>query len=207
MRSRSKVPLIEPDVQLRSVVGWETLYSVSADGRVWSMPREVIDELGRPRHIRGRWLKLQIDGKGYLMVGLHRNAATRLARVHRLVAEVWLPRPRPDQDQVNHKDRDRTNAAATNLEWCTGGENQLHGWIGREPTATHRAAAARVGASRRHLSEQQAAMVRARVAAGESKATLAREFRISESVIRAIGKGTRYMRTPQVQAKHQQRAA
>lgn len=127
------------------------------------------------------------------MVALRRNGERKLVRVHRVVAAAWLPPPGPDQDQVNHKDRDRTNAAATNLEWCTGAENQLHGWIGREATSAHRASAARTGSSRRRLSDEQAAAVRARIAAGETKAAIAREFRVSDWTIRSIGSGRRYV--------------
>lgn len=192
MRSRSKVPITHPDVPVRPIAGWEQFYAVSTDGRIWSMPRVVVDKLGRPRQIRGRWLQPVLDGKGYLMVPLCRVGNRVLARVHRLVAEAWLPAPGPGQVQVNHKDRDKANAASTNLEWCTGHENNLHGWVGREASPAHRAAAVRRGLSSRKLSDEQAMSIRVRIAAGEVKAALAREHRVSEWTIRSIGKGVRY---------------
>lgn len=200
MQSRSKVPIVQPGAPLRPVAGWEGLYSVAADGRIWSDPRIVVDRLGRPRQIRGRWIKALLDGKGYLMVGLHRSGKTHLARVHRLVAAAWLPAPGLGQDQVNHKDRDRTNAAVANLEWCTGSENQSHGWIGREASPAHRAAAARNAASKRKLSDAQASSVRARIATGEKKVALAREFDVSDWTIRSIGRGIRYINPMQKDA-------
>jgi len=200
MRSRSKVPIIQPDVPVRPIAGWEGLYAVAADGRIWSMPRVVVDALGRPRQIRGGWLKPALDGKGYSMISLRRDGEKRLALVHRLVAMAWLPPSGPGQDQVNHKDRDRTNAAVTNLELCTGTENQLHGWMGREASTAHRAAAAQAGLSRRKLSDEQARSIRARIAAGEVKAALAREYRVSDWTIRAIGLGLRYSKPIQLEA-------
>ena len=44
---------------------------------------------------------------------------------HRGVAEVWLE-PRPGAPFVNHKDGNKHNNAASNLEWCTPAENTRH---------------------------------------------------------------------------------
>lgn len=44
--------------------------------------------------------------------------------VHRLVAELFVPNPRPGiYDCVNHKDFNRLNNRAENLEWCTQAMN------------------------------------------------------------------------------------
>ena len=57
--------------------------------------------------------KVQIDGKDH--------------RVHRLVASTFLDPPTdPASCSVNHKDGDKTNAAADNLEWVTTRQNALH---------------------------------------------------------------------------------
>jgi hypothetical protein len=192
MHSRSNVPM--PDVPLRPIAGWEGLYAVAADGRVWSIPRTVIDVLGRARHVHGGWMSPSRDSKGYAMVSLRREGSRKIARVHRLVAGAWLPPAGPGQDQVNHKDHNRMNPAVTNLEWCTGTENQLHGWIGRQASPAHRAAAARCGSSRRLLNDAQVTAIRERIFSGETKASLAREYSASEWTIRSIGNGTRYIK-------------
>ena len=97
----------------RPVPGYEGLYIISDKGQVKSLDRP-----GRP----GRVLRPQGNSLGYCRVTLSRNNVKRRLFVHRLVAEVFLPR-RPGCDVVNHLDFDVTNNAASNLEWTTQKEN------------------------------------------------------------------------------------
>ena len=65
-----------------------------------------------------RLLKPQKCHKGYLYVEIGRKKY----KVHRLVAEYFIPNPK-NLPQVNHIDCDKTNNNVNNLEWVTNRQN------------------------------------------------------------------------------------
>ena len=73
-----------------------------------------------------RILKLTKDKDGYLIVNLYKNNKSKTFKVHRLVAEVFLPNPY-NLPQVNHKDENPQNNIVTNLEWCDAKYNNNYG--------------------------------------------------------------------------------
>ena len=73
----------------------------------------------------GRCLKPCIDKKGYCIVDIYENGARKHKRVHRLVAETFVPNPL-NLKQVNHKDGDKKNNNVDNLEWCDDKYNMNH---------------------------------------------------------------------------------
>ena len=107
---------------------WKTIegfpnYEVSNMGNVRSLAHR--DKLNRVQG--GRPIKPQFDGKGhYLHVGLHVNGVAKTVNVHRLVARAFIPNP-CGYAEVNHKDENKTNNAASNLEWCTHEYNNTYG--------------------------------------------------------------------------------
>lgn len=117
----------------RPVVGYEEDYEVSSTGRVRSIDRmrQTTGRYGETRtsHIKGVEKKLLDSWDGYLEThlqhtenGKHRDY---YARVHRLVAEAFIPNPE-NKPQVNHKDGNKKNNHVENLEWVTEAENTQH---------------------------------------------------------------------------------
>ena len=97
----------------KDIKGYEGLYQVSNLGRV-------------KRVTTNRILKSSKHVSGYLMVNLCKNSVTSHQRIHRLVAQAFIPNPENKPD-VNHIDEDKTNNMVSNLEWSTKKENCNHG--------------------------------------------------------------------------------
>ena len=77
-----------------------------------------VSNYGQVRNSKtGRLLKLQLNEKGYLRVALRIDGKTKWYRVSRLVASLFIPNP-DNLPEVNHKDENKLNNRADNLEWC-----------------------------------------------------------------------------------------
>lgn len=98
---------------------YESIYQVNELGQI----RCLIT--GKGRGPVGSLLKPQKVTKGYLSVTLRDFNRKRMVRVHRLVAEHFLPNPL-DLPQVNHKDKNKENNHISNLEWVTNQQNCEH---------------------------------------------------------------------------------
>lgn len=109
------------------VVGYEGLYMVSNKGRIKSHTRMVDYPDGTKRLAYGKLIKRNIDSQtGYPRVHLSKNGISTTYNVHRIVAEAFIPNPL-QFPIINHKDEDKTNNRADNLEWCTQEYNVNYG--------------------------------------------------------------------------------
>ena len=60
--------------------------------------------------------------KGYLKIGLCKDGKCEKHRVHRLVAQAFIPNPYGLSD-VNHIDGNKQNNSVSNLEWVSNRDN------------------------------------------------------------------------------------
>ncbi len=107
----------------KDVVGYEGLYQISNTGKLKRVER------GKENILQGKK-----DKDGYICVILSRNQNKKFYRLHRLIAEAFIPNPL-NKPEVNHKDRNKQNnvvdlddlqGETTNLEWVTPAENVKH---------------------------------------------------------------------------------
>jgi len=97
---------------------YEGLYEISNMGRVKSL----VKKGNNTQKIRKTGLDV---ATGYTNVQLRKNNKPLTKRVHRFVAEAFVPNP-DNKPVVNHKDGNKKNCKANNLEWMTYSENTLH---------------------------------------------------------------------------------
>lgn len=93
----------------KDIEGYNGYYKVSNDGKVCNAKR-------------GTTIKQQKNRFGYMTVKLFKDNKGKEYKVHRLVAEAFIPNP-DNKPCVNHIDFDKTNNIVHNLEWCTYEEN------------------------------------------------------------------------------------
>ena len=105
---------------MKDIENYEGLYAITRDGKVWS-------------YKSNKFLKPVLDKDGYHKVNLCKDKKMKTFRIHRLVAEAFIPNPK-GLPQVNHKDENKNNNCVENLEWCDAKYNMNYG------TRTERAA-------------------------------------------------------------------
>lgn len=79
-----------------------------------------------------RNVSMWVDNVGYYQCVLMTyddsgNKKRNYKRVHRLIAEAFIPNP-DNLPQVNHKDLNKLNNIILNLEWATNSDNTQHGY-------------------------------------------------------------------------------
>lgn len=100
----------------KDIFGYEGLYQASTFGRIKSLARSGTYE---------RILIPVIDNHGYYHITLSKNGIVQRFFIHQLIAKTFIPNSL-NLPQVNHKDGNKQNNKAENLEWCTLQENITH---------------------------------------------------------------------------------
>ena len=99
-------------VTYEDIKGYEGIYRISSDGKVFST----------------KGIKtVEISNNGYARVNLFKNGKGKHYSIHRLVASAFIPNPL-NLEMVNHKDGNKINNAICNLEWWNANYNMKHAY-------------------------------------------------------------------------------
>jgi len=109
---KTKIPYTPLDGEVLASIKGISEYAVSNKSRVVNLKEMTL-------------VKPKIDREGYWKVTLFTDGKRLERRLHRIVAEAFIPNPL-NLPFVNHIDGDKTNAEITNLEWVTPKGNAEH---------------------------------------------------------------------------------
>ena len=98
----------------------------------WSQIKEFpnyrVNDIGNVQNINtGRTLRPGKNPKGNLIVSLYKDGLKCTRIVQRLVADAFCDGYHEGL-QINHKDGNKNNNTANNLEWCDGSSNIQHAY-------------------------------------------------------------------------------
>lgn len=164
--------------KIKGIPGWEGIYAITRDGRVWAYPRVRVRGTSK-LHYRGYWRKSTLTSYGYRAITLYpsgsgaRSTGAKRFFIHQLVARTYIPEVK-GKHFVNHIDGDKQNNRVYNLEWCTYKENTHHAFKKGLRVAPK---GEQHGMSK--LTEQEVRTMRESYSKGVVKAELARSYGIS----------------------------
>lgn len=91
------------DIRIKDIEGYEGKYAITSCGRVWNYSKK-------------RFVPQWHNGTDYWLVTLCKNGEKLNRRVHRLVAQAYLPNP-DNLPKVDHKDTNPSHNYLGNLRW------------------------------------------------------------------------------------------
>lgn len=168
----------------KDIEGYEGLYQVSNAGNVQSL----IGWDGVKYIKRTKKISLTNTSTGYKKCELIKNKKKKSFKVHRLVAVAFLPKP-IDCNFVHHKDGDKFNNKAENLEWVTFSQNIKYDY--------------ETGARKSFLpTEKQKEQLQKMYEDGESCVKIAEFFNASINQIRFYIKKNNFCRKTKIKIKY-----
>ena len=100
----------------KDIKGYEGMYQASNLGQIKSLKLK-----------KEKILKQCKNEHGYLVVNLCKNGKWKTCRVHRLIADTFIPNPE-NKPCVNHINGQKDDNNIKNLEFCTYSENMFHAY-------------------------------------------------------------------------------
>jgi hypothetical protein len=164
------------------ILGYEGLYEISSLGRVKSLARIYISTKGHKQSLKEKILNSGDDSYGYRSVSLSKNNSQKTQKIHRLVAQTFIPNLN-NYPQVNHINGIKIDNRVENLEWCNNSHNQIHAYktgLNKGPNINGNSEGEKNHQSK--LTKQQVLEIRGRKNFGRGFYTdLAKEFKISRA--------------------------
>jgi hypothetical protein len=105
---------------MKSIIGFEGLYSIREDGTIISHPKWKGTHMSKEKIVTS-----YVDKDGYLNIRLYKDKKAHTKKVHRLIAEHFIDKDKTHLE-VNHINGIKNDNRIENLEWCSGLENKLH---------------------------------------------------------------------------------
>ncbi len=113
--------LLKENELIKDIEGYEGLYSITSNGRVWSHSREVIFG-NKKRTSKGKWLHtyaIKTKGMEYFRVYLRKNNIRKTYLLHRLLAQTFIANPN-NYKYVSAIDGNFKNIKLDNFIWTPG---------------------------------------------------------------------------------------
>ena len=163
------------DEEWKEVAGSEGLYFVSNYGRVKSFSFKKDGQIMKCPEI-----------KGFKSVNLKINKIRHFFYLHKLVAEIWLPKPSEQHTFVTHLDGILKNNHISNLKWLTKEELTLQH---REFKEKNNIVKRPKIVSNSKLKEKDIVLIKTMLQRGVTQLIIAKMFRISDMQVSRIKRG------------------
>gem|GEM_PF-734995 len=183
----NKIVFDEKEEYFLDVPGYEGLYQVSNNGNIKSLSRKF-----KNRTYGGEIMKGSIDRDGYKKVLLIKDKNKKKYFVHRLVGLAFIENDL-SHPVINHKNGNKLDNNADNLEWVTISQNNIHALRNglKKPSFKH--LLAYVGKGENHnvakINEVQVKEIRKLRKEGLSLKNLSQQYNLHQTTISKICTG------------------